>query len=149
MENLTGTQRKYIKNYDTDQQKGFIYFGNTDFHYIKKITNLTAFQPCEHREHLDKTFDNVIYFWKEKYHILNFDFKNNTVLINGKKFNIIQNYEFTFKKTKGSNILAIGGSEGFFNHVVTSMQTDSAFCLYMFGVLERISKTQPKEINKS
>ena len=138
--------RKYVKNYDADQKKGFIYYGGTDFHHVRKITNLTSFQPCEDREHLNNTFDNVIYFWRNQYHILNFDFKNSKVTINGKTFNIILNYEFTYKKTHGNNILAIGGVEGFFKHIVDSIAVDSAFCSYMFNVITRMTKTEPKEI---
>jgi len=37
---------------------------------------------------------------------VSFDYENNVMLVDGKKFNVLNNSEFTYKKTKGNNIEA-------------------------------------------
>lgn len=37
---------------------------------------------------------------------VSFDYANNVMLVDGKKFNVLKSSEFTYKKTKGNNIEA-------------------------------------------
>ena len=131
----------YIKC-NTEKQN-FLTWYEGDFYHIKEITAATQFQPCEPEE--EKTiFTNLFYIMRnsKKNIFIHFDFENEKITIDGKKqYKIIQNYEFTFKKTRSNNILAINGIKGFYKFVLESMNMNkSAFASYTFGVLENLAK---------
>jgi hypothetical protein len=130
----------YIKC--STEKQNFLTWYEKDFYHIKEITGATNFQPCEPEEEKN-IFTNLFYMLRSKKNIfIHFDFKNEQITIDGKKqFKIIVNHEFTFKKTRGNNILAANGIKGFYSFVLESMNTEkSAFSSYTFGVLENLSK---------
>lgn len=131
----------YIKC-NTEKQN-FLTWYEGDFYHIKEITGATQFQPCEPEEE-KIIFTNLFYILRnsKKNIFIHFDFENQTITIEGKKqYKIIENYEFTYKKTRGNNILAYGGIKGFYKFVLESMNIkNSPFCITTFNFLERLSK---------
>ena len=130
----------YIKC--STEKQNFLTWYEGDFYHIKEITGATKFQPCEPEEEKN-IFTNLFYILRSKKNIfIHFDFENEKITIDGKKqYKIIENYEFTFKKTRGNNILAINGIKGFYKFVLESMNMNkSAFASYTFGVLENLAK---------
>jgi hypothetical protein len=130
----------YIKC--SNEKQNFLTWYEGDFYHIKEITGATTFQPCEPGE--EKTiFTNLFYILRSgKNLFLHFDFENETITIDGKKrLKIIENQEFTFKKTRGNNLLACNGIKGFYKFVLESMNyKDTAFYTYTFGVLQNLAK---------
>ena len=76
--------------YRTTQNIDFVF---TKYTYEKEITNT----PCYKLHTLRKAKAIVK---------VSFDYANNVMLVDGKKFNVLKNSEFTYKKTKGNNIEA-------------------------------------------
>lgn len=130
----------YIKC--SNEKQNFLTWYENDFFHIKEVTGAPKFQPCEPEE--EKTiFTNLFYILRSKKNIfIHFDFENEKITIDGKKqYKIIENYEFTFKKTRGNNLLAINGIKGFYKFVLESMNSEkSPFARYTFGVLENLAK---------
>ena len=130
----------YIKC--SNEKQNFLTWYENDFYHIKEVTGATKFQPCEPEEEKN-IFTNLFYILRSKKNIfIHFDFKNEKITIDGKReYKIIENYEFTFKKTRGNNLLAINGIKGFYKFVLESMNSEkSPFSSYTFGVLENLAK---------
>lgn len=130
----------YIKC-NTEKQN-FLTWYEGDFYHIKEVTGATQFQPCEPEEEKN-IFTNLFYILRSKKNIfIHFDFENEKITIDGKKqYKIIENYEFTYKKTRGKNILAYGGIKGFYKFVFESMNIkNSPFCITTFNLLENLAK---------
>lgn len=126
-----------------NNESSFLTWFEGDIFLIKEPTKATQFQPCEIDEQKNIKTDlfYIIGFDKIKKSLfIKFDFQNSTFEVNGKKYNVTQNHEFTFKKIRGKNILANGGILGFYDFILTSMNREkSAFYTYTFGVLEKLS----------
>lgn len=122
----------------------FLTWFRGDFFHIKTASGATQFQACEPEEEKEiKT--NLFYIIGnetiKKAIYIKFDFENSTFEVNNIIYNVVNNYEFTFKKTRGNNILAINGIFGFYNFILSSMNIEkSAFSSYTYGVLEKLAK---------
>jgi len=127
-------------------ESNFLTWYRGDFFHIKEVSNANQYQACEIDEHKQIKSDLLYIIGNEsirKSIYIKFDFENSTFELNGKKFNVIKDYEFTFKKIKGNNLLALNGIEGFYNFILESMNLkDSAFCSYTFGVLQKLGKIE-------
>lgn len=137
----------YKKNLTFTNEPNILFYAECDLFYIKQITGISGFQPCELKEETNTKFNRILYnYGNDKgikgYLFMDFDFENSTVTIDGKTMNIIHNYEFTYKKTRGNNILAVNGIEGFYNTVVRFAAYDSAFCTFFMGALEYMFKVK-------
>lgn len=129
-----------------------IYF-ECDMFFATKLGHGNAVQRCEDNEQKEKTFERIIYTFGYKEYIkyflvLDFNFEESTVTVDGKTMKIENSMDFVYKKTRGNKVLAIDGIQGFYKHVVDCMKYDSAFCHYFLGVIERIFGTKATKIDR-
>lgn len=132
----------YIKLLDN---QALTYF-REDFFYLKELTQNVSFQPLSENE--NKEFKTLFYILGNSKNntlkVLRFDFdfeKSILTIENKKSFNIVDNYEFTIKKSKGNNILANGGIRGIYKFIFDSMNLDSsAFASWTFHALNGLIK---------
>ena len=132
----------YIKLLDN---QALTYF-REDFFYLKELTQNVSFQPLSENE--NKEFKTLFYILGNSKNntlkVLRFDFdfeKSILTIENKKSFNIVDNYEFTIKKSKGNNILANGGIRGIYKFIFESMNIEkSAFSSWTFHALNGLIK---------
>jgi hypothetical protein len=132
----------YIKLLDN---QALTYF-REDFFYLKELTQNVSFQPLSENE--NKEFKTLFYIFGNsknntlKVLRLDFDFEKSILTIDNKKsFNIVANYEFTVKKSRGNNILANGGIKGIYEFIFESMNIEkSAFSSWTFYALNGLIK---------
>lgn len=136
----------YTKNLKTDGI-GFIFNSNIDFVKIKKITGISSFQVCEPKEEKETGATNLLFFWKNKYHILKFDFKNKSFYINDIKFTVSETDKYIFKKLNIRNhFQAIDGINGLYQYFIRTMDQEDIFSYQVFKTLTIWSNQEPKEI---
>jgi len=138
-----------LTNFD-NKVTSLIYF-NCDFVHPARLGHGRMLQRCEDNEYKQKFFDRLIYnFGNEKgiksYLVIDFNFEKSEITIGEKTYQVIENYEYVYKKSR-NKILAINGIKGFYSHLVYCMKYDGALCYYTIGVLERIFKTEAIKVN--
>ena len=139
---------KVILSFDDDKQ---------DNHYTAgKILDTNTFQPIENRkDHKDfdfevwesgsvhdikKYYNTLLYSFyslagtRVKNLIVNFDFDNSIIEINGNKRTVIEDFDYTYKVLK-TKIKARGGIKGLYNHILDSMNGESCFNCATWHVL--------------
>jgi hypothetical protein len=109
----------------------------------KKDHKISSFQVCEKLEEKNN-FKNIFYIFYNiygkpvKYIFIYFDFENNIVITeNGKKYKILKDFEYTYKIQK-TQIKAINGIKGFYNHIVESMNVNSAFNSSTYNIIDKL-----------
>lgn len=136
----------YTKNLNTDGT-GFIFNSNIDFVKIKKITGISSFQVCEPKEEKEIRIPNLLFFWRNKYHILKFDFENKSFYINDIKFTVSETQKYILMKMPTKNhFKAIDGIEGLYKHFITTLDQEDIFSYQVFKYLTKCSNQEPKEI---
>ena len=143
----------YTKITDLDNKITSLTFYKCDMFLFPRDFGRT-FQRCEmtakfwqDKELIKGKFKRVIYtFGNEyaikKYIILDFNFEDSEVKINGKLFKITQSSEFIYKKLQGNKIGCINGIQGFYEHIVYCIDYDSPFNYHMLCTLEKWSKKE-------
>ena len=121
----------------------FLTWFEGDFFKIKEISGATSFQPCEPKEERNIN-TNLLYILGrsvvKRFLYIEFDFENSTLTINNKTYNVLINYEFTYKKTRGNNILAYNGLKGLYSFILDSMNIkESPFSITTLDFLEKLA----------
>jgi hypothetical protein len=141
----------YTKFYEKKENPFLSFSANTkeDNHF--KILNLlrgknskiNSFQVCEENEQKNN-FKNIFYISYNlrkqpvKSTFIYFDFKNSLVISeSGKKYKVIDNYDYVYKIQK-TQIKAINGINGFYKHILESMNSDSAFNWSTYDVINQL-----------
>lgn len=136
----------YIKNLNTNKE-GYIFNSDIDFSNIKKITGISSFQHCEPKEEKSLMVKNLLFFFKNKYHILKFDFDNNSFSINDTEFTVSETQKYIFRKMDNKNhFKAINGIVGLYQSIIESMDPEDIFHYQYFKYLNKCSNQEPKEI---
>ena len=141
----------YTKFSQTNNEMFLAYTANNkDDNYFKILTllrqknpKINSFQVCEKNEEKNN-FKNVLYIFYNIYGqpvksaFIYFDFENSLVITeNGKKYKVINNSEYTYKIQK-TQIKAINGINGFYNHILESMQVNNAFNCSTYNVINKL-----------
>ena len=128
-----------------------------DNHYeAGKLCNTTGFQVVEDRKDskffefeytdngfihdIQKHFNTVLYSFyniygeRVKSMLVNFDFDNSTITVNGRTLKVEADREYTYKVLK-TKIRAIDGIKGLYKHILEAMHVDSVFNTSTYNVL--------------
>lgn len=141
----------YTKFSETGKEPFLAYTAkNKDDNYFKILTllrqknpKINSFQVCEKNEEKNN-FKKLFYVFYNLYGqpvkslFIYFDFENNIVTTeSGKKYKVLNDYKYTYKIQK-TQIKAINGINGFYNHILESMHVDSAFNSSTYYMIEKL-----------
>lgn len=147
-----GKYVKYLKGSSDDTILAFVAKTEED-NYFKilqmireKEKEIGGFQCCEDKEELNN-FKRVFVLYYNIYGqpvkdkkgiIVDFDFDNEVIYINDKKFKVKEDdkYAYKFQKTQ---IKAVDGIKGLYKHTVEAIHVESAFNGVFYTILEKCS----------
>ena len=132
----------YAKVFDIRQDDAILIYlkkhdeGKDNRHYIMndiiksyaKYNNYNGFQPCEEKEEKNnfKIICYIVYSFSGeilKHIFVYFDFDNSIITVNNNKYKVKDDFDYVYKVQK-TQIKAIKGIEGLYNHIVETMNID-------------------------
>lgn len=117
---------------ERNQESKFFEFEYTDNGYIRDIK---------------KYFNTILYSFYNIYGqrvksiMVNFDFDNSTITVNGQTVKVEEDNEYTYNVLK-TKVKAINGIKGLYKHILESMYVDSVFNCATWNVLAKIGNIE-------
>ena len=79
--------------------------------------------------------------------LVNFDFDNSTITVNGNTLKVVEDSDFVYKVLK-TKVKAINGIEGLYKHILEAMHVESPFNCATWNILTKIGNIEEQKSRK-